>query len=127
MKKRWSSGIFLEKLWSSDECIIFSDEGKIVKARSIRLKPECESWQSDEIVKLTTTRWRAQLLEDEIQLEERHVEGEDDDPVLEREIVPRDFNITKEHLDKFGYSGDWTVQSFVARRKPVDAPYEEMS
>ena len=28
MKERWGSGIFLGKLWSSDECIIFSDEGK---------------------------------------------------------------------------------------------------
>ena len=43
MKERWGSGIFLGKLWSSDECVIFSEAGKIVKARSVKLMLECES------------------------------------------------------------------------------------
>ena len=39
-------------------------------------------------------------------MEERHVESEDDGPVFERVVVPRDFNIMKEHLETFGYSED---------------------
>ena len=104
MKERWGKGIILGKLWTSDEYVLFSDEGKIVKARSIKLMLESESWISEEVEKVNIARWKAQFAGEESPLEERE-EDDEDDPVA-RLVVPRDFIIKQEYLETFGYSED---------------------
>ena len=43
MKERWGIGIFLGKLWKSDECIVYTEDPKVVKTRSVNLMLEEES------------------------------------------------------------------------------------
>ena len=43
MKERWNEGVFLGKRKVSDESLVMNTDGTIVKTRSVRLLPECES------------------------------------------------------------------------------------
>ena len=82
---------------------MFTEEGKLIKVRSIRQMLEDEAWDADLVERLKTSRWKAQWVESEVQLEER--EGEDSDKEeMAREAIPRDFPIKKEYLEKFGYT-----------------------
>ena len=105
MVERWGKGIFLGKLWNSDESIVHAEDGKIVKVRSIKLMVESESWSNEAIEKMNVARWKAQFAKVESRLEERD-EEEVAEEVCPREVLPRDFSIRKDHLEKYGYSED---------------------
>jgi len=104
MRERWGTGVFLGKLWSSDEYMIFGDDGKLVKARSIKFMLDKESWDHGEIDKVSVFKWKAQFSRAEVPLEERDEDG-GVEPTA-RKVIPRDFKIKQEHLNKFGYSED---------------------
>ena len=103
MQARWSNGVVLGKLWLSDEWIIYTEDDKIVKARSIKYMSEEDSWKAEAIEKIKVTRWKAQFIDGEIQLDERDTGRPGDEPVA-RVVIPRDFNITQEVLEQHGYS-----------------------
>ena len=105
MQPRWGTGIFLGKLWRSDESMIFSDEGKMIKSRSIKLMLESESWDHEAVDKINIPRWKAQFVASEVQSEERKVRGDEDDSDPRARIkIPRDFPIKQEYLDTYGYT-----------------------
>ena len=105
MQARWGTGIFLGKLWRSDESMIFSDEGKMIKSRSIKLMLEGESWDHEAVDKIDIPRWKAQFVTSEVQSEERKVRGdEDDNDPKARRKIPRDFPSKQEYLDTYGYT-----------------------
>ena len=56
MQARWSTGIWLGKLWRSDEHVLAVDE-KVIRARAIRALPDDESWVQDEVAKIVATPW----------------------------------------------------------------------
>ena len=105
MKPRWGTGIYFGKLWRSDECMVFADDGKLVIARSIKLMVDSESWSAEAIEKLTITRWKAQSVTAHTPMEV--AEGICEEPVA-RPVIPKDFSITREPLEKHGYSVDCT-------------------
>ena len=120
MKSRWSTGIFLGKMHKSDEAMVYTDDHKLVKARSIKLLPESESWDADAIQSIKTARWKAQMEEGEKPLEEDDSIEKDVKDDMAREKIPRDFHIRKEHLEKFGFSaGCPSCKSIMADRKPT--------
>ena len=85
--------------------MIFSDEGKMIKSRSIKLMLEGESWDHEAVDKIDIPRWKAQFVTSEVQSEERKVRGDEDDsdPKARRKI-PRDFPIKQEYLETYGYT-----------------------
>ena len=105
MKSRWGTGIYLGKLWRSDECMIFADDGKNVIARSVKLMTESESWSAEAIEKLTIARWKAQFTTAQTPMEV--FEDTCEEPVA-RAVIPKDFSITQELLEKHGPSEDCT-------------------
>ena len=103
MKERWGTGIFLGKLWKSDECMIFNEDGNLVKTRSIKLMTQEESWVADEVEKVSVSRWKAQFAT-ATPLEEK--EDEDGEEPVARTVQARDFSITKQLIEVHGYSED---------------------
>ena len=78
MKERWGAGIFLGKLWSSDECILFAEDEKLVKTRSVKRMLEEESRLPDELGKVNMPRSKAQIVSTSTSLEEKIDEGGDE-------------------------------------------------
>ena len=130
MTARWDDGIWLGKTVGSDEHIIASADGKIVRCRSITRKPESESWNAENIMKIKVTPWHlkgyiSDKEEKEDETEERHVQvhrAEDPEvPVREmgsgglnpealvpepviRSSVPRDLYVKPQHLRDYEYT-----------------------
>ena len=59
MEPRWYEGIWLGKLWRSDEHVLFSN-GRVVRAKCIRGLPEVNSWSLAEVEKINVTPWNLQ-------------------------------------------------------------------
>eukprot|EP00974_Lingulodinium_polyedra_P019265 1860480-Lingulodinium_polyedra.AAC.1 len=51
MAPRWVPGVWLGKRFTTDEHVIGLEDGKVVRTRSVRAKPEEDSWKMDEINK----------------------------------------------------------------------------
>ena len=56
MEARRCTSTFLGKLPRSDESMVFTEDGKVAKVRSIRLMLDAESWDPEMIEKITTSR-----------------------------------------------------------------------
>ena len=54
---RWLPGTWLEKTWSSDEHLVATETGKVVRARSVRRMPEVSSWSADILCGITGQPW----------------------------------------------------------------------
>ena len=102
MQARWGSGIFLGKMQRSDECMVYTEDGTVVRCRSIRLLPDSESWDCELLENMQTTRWNAQFVKGGVPLEER--ENVASHTVETRSIIPRDFTIRQAQLDEHGYT-----------------------
>ena len=108
MKERWSEGTFVGKRSSSDEYIIILDDGKVVKARSVKLLPDSQSWNAGVLENLTSTPWKEQAVKEETEVIRKTGFVEKTEPKAEGPTVydgiPRDFYVTAEHVVKFGYT-----------------------
>ena len=60
MKERWTEGTFVGKRLSSDEYVLVLDDGTVVKARSVKLMPESQSWKYDYLESIKVTPWSNQ-------------------------------------------------------------------
>ena len=83
MQARWSTGIWLGKLWRSDDHVLAVDE-KVIRARAIRTQPDDESWAHEVVAKIVATPWNFNRKEEEQEgaapkprVEVRPVGGED--------------------------------------------------
>ena len=87
MQPRWHEGIWLGKLWKSDEHIL-GTLGKMVRARAIRTLPETESWCRDMVEKVNVQPWKL----DETQGQEEKVITIPADPmhIPEPEAIAKD-------------------------------------
>ncbi len=105
MAERWSEGYWIGKVDISDEHMLVTLDGKLVKARSIQLKPENESWDADGLDAITVTPWKVLEKEPQDTMKPREkTEDEVPEPVAP-EAVPRDIKINAEWLrDKYGYT-----------------------
>ena len=56
MRRRWILGIWLGKLWKSDEHFIGTPKG-IHRAAAIRALPPGEAWDVEEVEKIKATPW----------------------------------------------------------------------
>ena len=120
MKPRWSTGIFLGKLYKSDEAMVYTEDHKVVKVRSIKLLPESESWDANAIQEMKVARWKAQLEECEQQLEEDESLEKDLKGDMVREKIPRDFHIRRDHLGKVGFAaGCPSCRSIMQDKNPI--------
>jgi hypothetical protein len=109
MQSRWSEGIVLGKKAPSDENIIFDVQGKIVKARSIKLMPEADSWDGDLVAKIQSTPCKIKPEEeaevvDGPKFEVRQEEPQDKEEPVMQEAIPRDFYVKAHHVEKYGYT-----------------------
>ena len=82
--------------------MIFTEDDKIIKVRSIRHMLEGESWDYECFDRIKTPRWKAQLEDTEIQLEERDVDSEEETGV--RDVFPREIPIKNGNLIQDGYT-----------------------
>ena len=108
MAPRWLPGTWLGKRWNSDEHLVATEEGIIVRTRSVRTRPVEDSWCRDTVCGIKGQPWDPagtmtfeRLLEDggeykvpEVKTSKQH-EGEST-------TVPRDFKITKKIIEKAG-------------------------
>jgi hypothetical protein len=108
MKERWFEGTFVGKRFSSDEYLIIMDDGKLVKARSIKLLPESQSWNAGVLENIKITPWAGQAATEDpdvIHQPKFEKKGEVDDKVPNMyDGIPRDFYVTAEHVQKFGFT-----------------------
>jgi len=140
MQHRWEEGIWLGKRTLSDEHIVASPSGKIMKARSVQPKPLSESWDVEAILAVRATPWSPGGLEEKKTEKEEDVTvpetrtSEDDRTVVEmpeisaqaavpdpqiREVIPRDFYLKEEYLrDKYGYTRDCAKCAGLQRKDP---------
>jgi len=119
MKARWDDGIWLGKTINSDEHIVATKDGSVVKARSVTRKLESESWNAEDVLAVTAVTWKVGKKDGEAAREVRILGPEDEavhdmdnggddvrgppDPVF-REPVPRDVYVTPENLKDYGYT-----------------------
>ena len=104
MEARWGACIFSGKLPRSDESMIFTEDGKTVKIRSMRLMLEAESWDPEMIEKITTSRWKAQIDSEIVQLEERDGDDDSEEDGVTRDVIPKDFPNKEDFLEKLCYT-----------------------
>ena len=108
MKERWTEGTFVGKRASSDEYIIILDNGTVVKARSIKLLPDSQSWNSEVLEGISATPWKEQAVQKEPEVIHKTEFVEKENPVVEGptvyDSIPRDFYVTAEHVQKFGFT-----------------------
>ena len=110
MEPRWFEGIVVGKKTRSDEYIILTLDGKkAVKARSIKLMLESESWDIEAIQRVEVTPWKLNVegekekVPETVKFQEAEKQDEMKDPVVV-ELVPKDIYIRKQDYDDYGYS-----------------------
>ena len=57
MAPRWLPGTCLGKTWSSDEHLVATETGKVVRARSVRRMLEESSWRADILCGIIGQLW----------------------------------------------------------------------
>ena len=87
MKERWSEGTFVGKRFSSDEYMVVLDDGKLIKARSVKLLPESQSWNAGVLENLTSTPWKEQAVKEETEVIHKTVFAEKTEPKVEGPTV----------------------------------------
>ena len=76
---------------------MFSEDGLIVKCRSVSLMLDSESWDAELINKVNIARWKAQFVTAQTPMED--VDEKVVEP-LARPVIPKDFSITRDLLEK---------------------------
>ncbi len=105
MQQRWHTGIWLGKLWRSDEHLLFSS-GRVVRARCIRGLPETDSWSRSEVDAVTATPWNLESRPEEAPAAVRIEEMPTTQPKEEADAgaPPRGVRIGRKELEKYGYT-----------------------
>jgi len=141
MEPRWEEGIWLGKRVRSDEHIVACTSGKVMKARSIAMKPLSESWDAAAVMAVKATPWAPggekvgeeregrRRAEEEVQdavivnMPERSRENLVPDPKV-REPIPRDIYVMPKTLGKFGYTKKGCPKcSMMEKRDPRSTKY----
>ena len=119
MSSRWSEGVWIGKRnIISDEHLIATAGGGVVKTSSINLKTDTESWDGAMVKEIKGTPWNPSgndkdLKEEDVVIwgpaadaavEMRPREDVEPPPQGEVERIPRDLHIKREHLVKHGFT-----------------------
>ena len=120
MQRRWEEGIWLGKRVASDEHIIASASGKLVKTGSISMQPESESWNADAVLAVKAVPWAPDgVLEDDEDVLPGAVPAPDVEDVIDmahredveglpepggRKPQPREMVVREEYLDRYGFT-----------------------
>ena len=106
MTARWLPGTWLGKRFNSEEHIVATENGKVVKARAVRLVEPHEQWCVEKVIGVKGVPWDPSGdKKDEVQVEWMKLPDLVPDPGRRREEgLPRSTPITQRHLDKVGYT-----------------------
>ena len=61
MTERWLLGTWLGKRFTTDEHVIALEDGKVVRTRSVKCKPEGDTWRRDKIESVTGKKLGTQV------------------------------------------------------------------
>ena len=108
MEARWIPGTWLGKRFATEEHIVATVDGKVVKARAVRPVAVAERWNSEKVLGVKGVPWSPSGEE----RPETPVEYEvapapkirPVDAMDEMENAPRSMAITSRHLDRVGYT-----------------------
>ena len=107
MVPRWVPGTWLGKRFTTDEHVISLDDGKVVRTRSVRAKPEEDSWNIADINKVKGQPWDPSMTLTYAKLAEQRFPTIPELTPAEEEYrpKPRANRITAAELEKTG----WTI------------------
>ena len=106
MTQRWMPGVWLGKRFTTDEHVIGMDNGKVVRTRSVRARPEVESWKMEELHKVKGQPWDPSVTMTYAKLSEEKFPVMQDPTPTEEELIPkpRSQKITRADLEKAGWT-----------------------
>ena len=64
MAERWHDGVWLGATFNSNEHIVAMNDGKVVRARSVRGRPEGEKWSKEAIDLIKGVPWNPSAHDD---------------------------------------------------------------
>lgn len=103
MRPRWHEGIWLGKLWRSDEHILASGEG-VRRAATIRALPPSESWSLAAVEAIRATPWNFNPKPETPVRVIPVDENQQESPDTTRPMMSRGFRVEKRDLRDFGYT-----------------------
>jgi hypothetical protein len=106
MAARWLPGTCLGKRFNTEEHIVATSEGKIVKARAVRLVDAQALWSMEKLMDIKGVPWDPSgEKKEELPVEWIRFPDVAPDPGRRQEEgLPRSTPITQRHLDKVGYT-----------------------
>ena len=112
MEARWIPGTWLGKRYATEEHIVATADGRVVKTRAVRPRERGEKWNKEKVLGVKGTPWNPSG-EEKGEVEVRFDEAparlapsmRAADAMDEMENAPRSMAITSRHLDKVGYTG----------------------
>ena len=107
MRERWMDGVFLGRTHESDEALVMTMEGDVVRARSVTPREENIKVTKEMLLKLKTYPWEGLgTISHESELPERRTEEARPEGGSQDTPVPRDLRVTEAAIGKFGYTED---------------------
>ena len=105
MQERWLEGLYLGKLWGSDEFIISTNDGKVVRARAVTPRPNGVQLTTEMIRTVQGHPWNPTgvITHADVRPTAAPVPMQPN-PATPKVPIPRGFRITERMLKKFGYT-----------------------
>ena len=112
MEARWIPGTWLGKRYATEEHIVATADGRVVKSRAIRPVESQDKWNKEKVLGVKGTPWNPsgeEKSEVEVKFDTPMARPEarmrPSDAMDEMENAPRSTAITSRHLEKVGYTG----------------------